>query len=242
MTISPVTICTVEAAQEQAWNEGQLAAPVVAAAARVWHYPTPGVVLGRSQHALRQSLDGAGLAVVERAAGGGAVLVGPWLLGASVVLPPAHPLLAGRSVSDSYRWLGGVFVAALADHGVAAVSVPREQTWKAPEHLAWACFAGMSPWEIAVGGRKLVGFAQRRGRHGVLLVAGVLAGAVPWARLCEALRRPAAEADELAAATIDASAAAGRLLAAAELAASMASHLAQALDRQCYDGPVGRRT
>ena len=145
--------CVVEAAQEQAWNERQLAAPVPFAAARVWRYPQAGVVLGRSQHALLASLDAGGRHIIERAAGGGAVLVGPWLLGTSVALPTAHPLLAGESIADSYRWLGRVFVAALAEHGVAAESVPRERTWKAPEQLAWACFAGMSPWELAVDGR-----------------------------------------------------------------------------------------
>lgn len=233
--------CGVAAAQEQTWNEAQLAVPVIGAAARLWHYPEPGIVLGRSQHALRSSLDHTAHPIVERAAGGGAVLVGPWMLGASVVLPVAHPLIASQSISDSYRWLGEVFVGALADQGVMAVSVPREQTWKAPQNLAWACFAGMSPWELAVDGRKLVGFAQRRSRHGVLLVAGALVSSVPWVRLCRALRRPDAEANELAAATIDASAVAGRPLAVTGLAGSVARRLLQTLDRQCYDGSLPPR-
>lgn len=235
MMTEPVKTCSVTAAQEQAWNEAQLSVPVISAAARLWHYPEPAVVLGRSQHRLRNSLDCDAYPVVERGAGGGAVLVGPWLLGASVVLPPAHPLIAGQSISDSYCWLGELFVDALADQGVTAVSVPREQTWQAPTNLAWACFAGMSPWELAIDGRKLVGFAQRRGRHGVLLVAGALVSAVPWLRLCRALRRPDIEAEELKAATIDASAAIGRPLAMSGLADSLARRLLQALDRQCYD-------
>jgi lipoate-protein ligase A len=195
---------------------------VPAPLARLWLYPEPAVVLGRSQHALLPSLDARRHRIVERAAGGGAVLVGPWMLGASVVLPAGHRLLPEGPVADSYRWLGELFVAALARHGVSAMAVPREKTWKAPAELAWACFAGMSPWEVASGNRKLVGFAQRRNRHGVLLVAGALLSAVPWERLCEAMRRPASQARELAATTADASQLLGRPLAAESLAADVA--------------------
>ena len=219
---------SVDAAAEQAWNDLQLAAPVREPIARLWRYPQAAVVLGRSQRALLPSLDSGRHRIVERAAGGGAVLVGPWMLGASVVLPLAHPLVAGESLADSYRWLGELFVAALAGHGVTAVAMPRARVRKAPADLAWACFAGMSPWEVAVDDRKLVGFAQRRARHGVLLVAGALLSPVPWALLCEAMNRPAAQALELASATIDASELIGRPLAAEALADSVASLLGQA--------------
>lgn len=219
----------VDAAQEQAWNEGRLATPVLAPAARLWQYTRSGVVLGRSQHALLVSLDADTHRIIERSAGGGAVLVGPWMLGASVVLPLAHPLLQNETIADSYRWLGELFVAALAENGVASVSVPREATWKAPPHLAWSCFAGMSPWEVAIGNRKLVGFAQRRSRHGVLLVAGALLAPVPWLALCEALRLPVQWARELASSTIDAGAAAGRPLAVDAFTDSVLRRLARAL-------------
>jgi lipoate-protein ligase A len=223
------TLLSVEAAEEQAWNEQQLAAPVSAPVARLWRYPQPALVLGRSQHALLASLDAGSGTVVPRSAGGGAVLVGPWLLGASVVLPLHHRLLEVGSIADSYRWLADVFVGALADHGVASAAVPRERTRKPAADLAWACFAGTSAWEVAVDERKLVGFAQRRGRHGVLLVAGVLIGSVPWPRLCDAMRRPAAQAQELAATTVDAAQLLGRPLPAEALAASLQRRLAQAL-------------
>jgi lipoate-protein ligase A len=202
---------------------------VAAASARVWCYPHPAIVLGRAQHALLPALDDDRHRIVTRASGGGAVLVGPWLVGASVVLPIGHRLLPPGAVADSYRWLGALFVEVLAHHGVAAESMPREQTWKAPADLAWACFAGMSPWEVVIGERKLVGFAQRRNRHGVLLVAGALVGSVPWAMLCEAMRQPAAQAVELAAITIDASQVRHRPLPVAEFAADLAAVLADAL-------------
>lgn len=224
------TTASVDAAQEQAWNELQLAAQVARPAARLWRYPQAAVVLGRSQHGLLASLDTTRHRIIERAAGGGAVLVGPWILGCSVALPVAHPLLDGASIADSYRWLGEIFVAAFAAHGVAAISVARAQTWKAPHHLAWACFAGMSPWEVAVGTRKLVGFAQRRSRHGVLLVAGALLAPVPWQLLCEALQRPASEALELASGTIDASAVLGRRLLEEDFADTVVRLLGRVLE------------
>ena len=220
---------SVDAAQEQAWNEQQLAAPVSQPAARLWVYPQPAVVLGRSQQALRSSLDTGRHRFVARSAGGGAVLVGPWMLGVSVVLPLQHHLLQEASIADSYRWLGAVFVAALAQHGVAAAAVPHERTRKAPADLAWACFAGMSAWEVAVDDRKLVGFAQRRARHGVLLVAGALLSHVPWETLCDAMQRPAMQALALAATTVDASQLIGRPLPAQDLASSVADRLTEAL-------------
>jgi lipoate---protein ligase len=224
-----VAVCRIDAAGEQAWNEQQLAQPVQSPRARLWLYDRPALVLGRSQHALLPSLDSEHHRIVERTAGGGAVLVGPWMLSASVVLPSPHRLLPEGPVADSYRWLGEVFVAALARHEVAAVAVPREHTWKASAALGWACFAGMSPWEVAAGGRKLVGFAQRRNRHGVLLVAGALLSAVPWVLLCETMRKPAGQARELAAMTVDAAQLLGRPLPVDGLADSVAQLLGEAL-------------
>jgi lipoate-protein ligase A len=184
-----VATLSVDAAEEQAWNERQLAGRVLRPAAVLWRYSQPAVVLGRSQQALLASLEPSRHRFVARASGGGAVLVGPWMLSASVALPLGHPLLGGTNVSDGYRWLGELFVAALAQHGVTASAMPPERTRKAAEDLAWACFAGTSPWEVAVRERKLVGFAQRRSRHGVLLVAGALLSPVPWESLCEAMQR-----------------------------------------------------
>ena len=48
-----VPLVAVDAAAEQAWNEASLEHPVEQPAARLWRYPAPAVVLGRSQQALR---------------------------------------------------------------------------------------------------------------------------------------------------------------------------------------------
>ena len=87
--------------------------------------------------------------------------------------------------------------------------MPPAERIPAPERLAWACFAGVAPWEVVVDdpatgvARKVVGFAQRRSRHGVLLALGVLVQPAPWRLLAQTLGHPAALADELAATTVD---------------------------------------
>ena len=218
-------VVRVDARDEQSWNDAALAMPVERPRWRCWLYRSPAIVLGRSQWALSAALPPCTLPTIGRQAGGGAVLVGPWMLGVSLALPAADPRVAGETIADSYRWLGAAFVAALSSHGVAAESVPRAGTRAAPASLGWACFAGVAPWELVIGGRKIVGFAQRRSRNGVLIVAGALLSPVPWLLLCQALGRPAGDAGALAAMTIDASAARGHPLAGEVLADSLAAEL-----------------
>ena len=223
----------LDAAREQRWNESQLAEPVLHPRMKVWTYREGAIVLGRSQHALAEGLAAAGMSgapagdaasmppdglansgavrlpLVKRGAGGGAVLVGPWLLSVSLLLPLDDPRMAMTSVADSYRWLGEAMVETLTELGVRARSVPPAERIPAPERLAWACFAGVAPWEVVVDdpatgvARKLVGFAQRRSRHGVLLALGVLVQPAPWQLLAQTLGHPVALADELAATTVD---------------------------------------
>ena len=212
--LPPPPILPVTALQEQHFNEAALAAPVTHAALRAWTYPKPAVVLGRAQHQLALPAASAGaLPVVVRGAGGGAVLAGPWLLSLAITLAPDDVRVAASPGAYSYRGLGEAVVAARAGVGVRARPLPPAERIPAPEALAWACFAGVAPWEVVVcdaaGGppRKLVGFAQRRSRHGVLLAMGVLLTSCPWLRMTERMGLPAsqarAQADALAACTID---------------------------------------
>ena len=198
---------TVTPLQEQLWNAGQLALPVTEPRLRLWTYRAPGVVLGCSQAALRERVAGtyalAG-SLVQRGSGGGAVLTGPWMVSASIVLPPDHALVGGGTVS-SYRWLGALHAGLLRDAGISAYAIAPEEVRlrqdEADARLKWACYGGLSPWEVMVGRRKIVGLAQLRRRTGVLITSGTLIAAPDWSLLCEALGQSSGDAELLSACT-----------------------------------------
>lgn len=185
--------------QEQDWNRAQLASPVTAPKTRFWVYDRPGVVLGCSQKGMvpaAQAMQRAGIALTERDAGGGAVLVGPWMLSASIVLPATHPAAKG-GVLAGFKRIGTAFATVLREFGIDAELVTPEQAKHAPAQPAWACYGGLSPWEVAVDGRKIVGLAQLRRRNGVLLAAGLLLHPPDWPQLCRAMDKPREDADAL---------------------------------------------
>jgi lipoate-protein ligase A len=197
-------------------------------------------VLGISQrrvHAdVEQRLGGRAQAMV-RDSGGGAVLAGPWMVGASIALPHGHPWLAGGLV-DSYRPLAQLHVDVLAQcgvtgHAVSPQELPRRRADNAARGSAavdWACFGGLSPWEVVdADGRKLVGLAQTRRRNGVLLVAGTLVDVPEWSLLCEAMGRPHDEA-ALRRCTVACTQIAGERIEAARFASLLVRALALALD------------
>lgn len=159
-------------------------------------------MLGNVQRALRNVIEqraNGRVELLERSAGGGAVLTGPWMVSASIMLPYGHPLLCD-SLVGCYRWLGQLHAAALAEFGALAYALPAEDLSLANATIDvptvnWACFGALSPWEVVDADyRKLVGLAQRRRQTGVLLVAGTLVGATDWRLLCDVMGQPADEA------------------------------------------------
>lgn len=147
-----------------------------------------GLVLGFSQKQARlntSALERYALPIYQRRAGGTAVLVGPYLLDLDVVLPAEHPLIL-PDIVESYRWFGEVWVTALRHLGVQARMVApaeahaqrdlrRQETTGAYERLLnRACYGSLSPYEVVVGERKVVGFDMIRRRAGTLLQAGVV--------------------------------------------------------------------
>jgi len=159
-------------------------------------------VLGNAQRSLRNIIDqriNGRVELLDRQAGGGVVLTGPWMVSTSIVLPYGHPLL-GDSLVGCYRWLGQLHAAALAEFGVPAYALPAQALPLANAMIDvrtvnWACFGGLSPWEVVTADyRKLVGLAQRRRHAGVLLVAGTLVGATDWRLLCDVMGYPEDEA------------------------------------------------
>ena len=135
------------------------------------------LVLGSAQPdsvADRVACERAGIEVVRRRSGGGAVLVVPGeVLWVDVVLGADDPLWQ-VDVGRAFHWLGESWSAALADVGVAG-----EVHRGGLEARPWSslvCFAGLGPGEVtAPTGEKLVGMAQRRTRGGARFQCAVLA-------------------------------------------------------------------
>src|SRR5690606_25581759 len=116
--------------------------------------------------------------------GGSAVLADRGLLGLAIALRLPHPL-ASPDLTESYRWLGETLAAALSRLGVASrlVSIDEARADAAQVRAALtaadsvrglACFGSFSPYEVAVGRRKVVGLAQVRRRQAVLYQVGIL--------------------------------------------------------------------
>lgn len=190
--------------------------------ARVWALPGSAayVSLGRSQHPLPIA---SALPVRRRASGGGAVLAGPWLLRAAVRLPRDH-VLTRHGPAALAAWLGQVHVDWLEAGGIANARLHR-----GPGTGHWACFAGRSPGEVLVDGRKLTGIAQVWRRSGVLAMAGTLLDPPAWPVLCDALGRAESEAAELARTTISVRECVGHPLDAPAWARSLRAVLQTAL-------------
>ena len=124
-----------------------------------------------------------GIGLVRRPTGGGAILhEGPDLeltysvVGAAEDFPGADDLLA------TYHWIGTALAAGLQMLGVPAEMVPVQPS--SPEAMPAFCFARTGSYELEVGGRKLVGSAQRRRGAGFLQHGSVMLGTAP-----ERLRR-----------------------------------------------------
>jgi lipoate-protein ligase A len=231
-----VSIEPTSAALEQEWNRRQLEPGAPRPAFRVWRYARPGIVLGVSQRTrLAAVLERAGdrCEVLARESGGGAVLVWPGFVSLSVALPHGHPAASLR-VHDSYRWLGEIHLRVLAALGVDARLVSPEElrasaARRRETDVAWACFGSLAPWEtVSADGRKLSGFAQKRGRHGVLLVAGTLVTPPDWDMLARMLGEPQ-DAAALHRQTVCASEIAGRPIDPARFARELRSAVAAAL-------------
>ncbi|HEY1480732.1 MAG TPA: hypothetical protein VGF46_11915 [Gaiellales bacterium] len=143
----------------------------------VWTLPSePALVLGSGQRPPEGWTPPAGLPVVRRGTGGGAVLCDTDYLMLDLALPASDPRVLD-DVTESYRWLAERLVRALAALGVEDLSLVHPTELRALDPSAReaarvACFAGLGPYEVLdAAGRKLVGLAQRRRRGGVLLQA-----------------------------------------------------------------------
>ncbi len=141
-----------------------------------WDRPT--LSLGRLESPAgfaANALADAGIPLVIRPTGGRAVLhVDEWTYAA--VIPLEHPTLGG-SLAVSARALTALVATALTDaFGIACDPALDARTAAGPTVAPATCFARSFGYELAVGGRKLMGSAQRRGRRTLLQQGSLLVG------------------------------------------------------------------
>ncbi len=135
------------------------------------------LVLGSGQAGAAADPDAcaaAGVDVVRRSSGGGAVLVDPRsVLWVDFVVPAGDPLWTA-DVGRAAWWVGEAWSEALGQMGVSGLEV-----WKGPmQKNAWSsrvCFAGLAAGEVTAAGQsKVVGISQRRTRQGALFQCACL--------------------------------------------------------------------
>jgi lipoate---protein ligase len=148
-----------------------------------WHSAEePTLIIGPAQgsHAFDFRLcERENVKIVKRQSGGTAVYAAPDVLGLDVAMPANHPLVV-PDIVETYRWLGEIWVETArslgADAHLVSISEARQSKRGTASHggaLALACFGSLSPYEVVVGRRKLVGLAQVRRRTGTLIQAGI---------------------------------------------------------------------
>jgi lipoate-protein ligase A len=158
-------------------HEADLTGPGATRLVRVHEITRPALVLGSTQRESdvdETAAAAAGVDVVRRHSGGGAVLLAPgdvlWL----DVVVPAGDALWHPDVAVAFEWLGEAWVHALAAEGVVGTAVHRG----ALVRTHWSdvvCFAGLGPGEVTRYGAKVVGISQRRTRHAARFQCAVLA-------------------------------------------------------------------
>jgi len=176
-------------------RSAELAAGADGRLVRVLEAVAPALVLGSGQPISDVDSDAAsraGVAVVRRRSGGGAVLVGPGeILWVDLIIPAGDPLW-DPDVGRATWWVGEAWASALESAGAGPTKVWR---W-AMRVSRWSrqvCFGGMGPGEVMAGGRKVVGVSQRRTRGAALFQTAALLRWDP-ARTVELLRLERAEA------------------------------------------------
>jgi lipoate-protein ligase A len=220
---SPWTVVELTGSAGELHHRVPLSAPRTVTLCRV---SRPALVLGSTQP--DGDVDWAraassGLDVARRRSGGGAVLVEPTTLAWIEVYVSSDDPLWVPDVGRAFWWLGQTWADSLTALGVVGADVHRGP----PVTTAWSakvCFAGTGAGEVTVGGRKVVGMAQRRTRAGALFQCAAL---LRWdaARLLEVLELPEAERAEGAMTLGTAAAGLGPERRVADIERSLVEHL-----------------
>jgi lipoate-protein ligase A len=179
-----------------------------------------------------------GVDFVRRPTGGRSILHADELT-YSVVAPQAEPRVAG-GVIESYRRLSMGLVAGLRTLGLAVAQVEVANN----KGESAACFDAPSSYEIAVGGKKLVGSAQVRKKnmvlqHGSLPLEGDIARIFDFLRVPSEERREALK-QELRARATSLELALGYSVPFEEVARHLAAGFAQALTLRLIPGQLSQ--
>ena len=185
-----------------------------------------------------EALPARGWGLVRRPSGGKAILHGDELT-YSLCLPLGHALACG-DVVESYRRISAGLLAALQILGLPAQAQPvaaRSRASAGP-----VCFVLPSHYEIAIGGRKLIGSAQLR-RGGALLQHGTLPLCGDIGRICDALNFDSGSAREkerglLRQRATTLAEALGRAVSWAEAATAFRQGFAQAFGLELLEGSL----
>lgn len=161
---------------------------------RVFDVERAALVLGSTQRidiVDVERAEQAGVDVVGRRSGGGAVLLRPgeqvWI----DLLVPVGDRLWRDDIVVAARWAGAAWATALDQLGVGPTRVHTGGLVRTD----WSdliCFAGMGPGEVTADGQKVVGLSQRRSRTWTRIQTLAYSTWDPMA-LIDVLRMPASE-------------------------------------------------
>ena len=156
-----------------------VASPRAVRSARLLEVVSPALVLGSAQpfsHVDPSAARAAGIEVVRRRSGGGAVYVSRSTVVWVDLVVPQGDALWHHDVGVATWWLGEAWARALSEAGVGGARV-----WEsAMRRTAWSdrvCFAGTGPGEVLLGDSKVVGISQRRTRSAALFQTALV---VDW--------------------------------------------------------------
>jgi lipoate-protein ligase A len=214
---------------------------------RVYSWDPPTVSTGHSQELARELDLGAcaerGFGVVRRPTGGRAVLHAGELTYA-VAAPSGLPPL-GSTILETYRAIAAALLSGLRTLGVVAdLERVGDDSPARGDGPSAPCFVSSGRFEVVVGGKKLIGSAQRRlGRgvlqHGSLLIDGAHAGVADVLAVDGAAREGARRL--LEAKTTDVSSILGRRVSFEEVAVAVREGFERAWGVTLREAPLGER-
>lgn len=170
-----------------------------------------------------------GWPVVRRLTGGRAVLHSDELT-YSVAAPVSSPLFP-RDVAGTYRVIAGGLLAGLHRLGIPAEIIAARDKVKVTDAVkgSAACFSSISWYELAVGGKKVAGSAQRRWAAAFLQHGSLLTRQQPQEQLDALKKRDAATLNALTSGMTSLYEAAGREILREELIQAISDGFEEAL-------------